>query len=79
MRVQKWDPVISKEHKDKIENYISIGENQGAKLILDGRNYKIQGYEKGFFVGPTLFDYVKKEMTIYKEEIFGPVLSVIRD
>ena len=71
-------PVISKEHKEKIENYISIGESQGAKLILDGRNYKIQGYEKGFFVGPTLFDYVKKEMTIYKEEIFGPVLSVIR-
>ena len=71
-------PVISKELKEKIENYISIGESEGAKLILDGRNYKIQGYEKGFFVGPTLFDYVKKEMTIYKEEIFGPVLSVIR-
>ena len=71
-------PVISKEHKEKIENYISIGESEGAKLVLDGRNYKIQGYEKGFFVGPTLFDYVKKEMTIYKEEIFGPVLSVIR-
>lgn len=71
-------PVISKEHKNKIENYISIGESEGAKLVLDGRNYKIQGYEKGFFVGPTLFDYVKKEMTIYKEEIFGPVLSVIR-
>ena len=71
-------PVISKEHKEKIENYISIGESEGAKLILDGRNYKIQGYEKGFFVGPTLFDYVKKDMTIYKEEIFGPVLSVIR-
>ena len=71
-------PVISKEHKEKIENYISIGESEGAKLILDGRNYKIQGYEKGFFVGPTLFDYVKKDMTIYKEEIFGPVLSVVR-
>ena len=71
-------PVISKEHKEKIENYISIGESEGAKLILDGRNYKLQGYEKGFFVGPTLFDYVKKDMTIYKEEIFGPVLSVVR-
>ena len=71
-------PVISKEHKEKIENYISIGESEGAKLILDGRNYKIQGYEKGFFLGPTLFDYVKKDMTIYKEEIFGPVLSVVR-
>ena len=71
-------PLISKEHKEKVENYISIGEKEGAKLILDGRNYKIQGYENGFFVGPTLFDHVKKDMMIYKDEIFGPVLSVIR-
>jgi malonate-semialdehyde dehydrogenase (acetylating) / methylmalonate-semialdehyde dehydrogenase len=71
-------PVISKEHKNKIENYISLGEKEGAKLILDGRNYKIQGYENGSFVGPTLFDKVNKDMTIYKEEIFGPVLSVVR-
>jgi len=71
-------PVISKEHKSKIENYISQGEKEGAKLILDGRNYEIQGYENGSFVGPTLFDEVNKDMTIYKEEIFGPVLSVVR-
>ena len=71
-------PVISKEHKEKIENYINQGEKEGAKLILDGRNIKIQGYEKGYFVGPTLFDEVTKEMSIYKEEIFGPVLSVVR-
>ena len=71
-------PVISKEHKDKIENYISLGVKEGAKLVEDGRNYKIQGYEKGYFVGPTLFDNVTKDMTIYKEEIFGPVVSVIR-
>ena len=71
-------PVISKEHKEKIENYISSGVNEGAKLILDGRNIKIQGYENGYFVGPTLFDNVTKEMKIYKEEIFGPVLSVVR-
>ena len=71
-------PVISKEHKEKIENYISIGEKEGAKLIADGRNYKIQGYENGYFIGPTLFDNVTKDMTIYKEEIFGPVLSVVR-
>ncbi len=71
-------PVISKEHKEKIENYISIGIKEGAKLIEDGRDYKIQGYENGYFVGPTLFDYVSKNMTIYKEEIFGPVVSVIR-
>ena len=71
-------PVISKEHKEKIENYISIGEKEGAKLVLDGRNFKIQGYENGNFVGPTLFDNVTKDMKIYKEEIFGPVLSVVR-
>ena len=71
-------PLISKEHKEKVENYISIGEKEGANLILDGRNYKIQGYENGYFVGPTLFDNVTKDMKIYKEEIFGPVLSVVR-
>ncbi len=71
-------PVISKEHKDKIEDYISIGVKEGAKLVEDGRNYQIQGYENGYFVGPTLFDNVTSEMTIYKEEIFGPVVSVIR-
>ncbi len=71
-------PVISKEHKKKIENYINIGINEGANLKLDGRQIKIQGYENGNFIGPTLFDNVKEGMTIYKEEIFGPVLSVVR-
>jgi len=71
-------PVISKEHKEKILNYIDIGEKEGATLVLDGRNIKIQGYENGYFVGPTLFDYVQKNMSIYQEEIFGPVLSVVR-
>ncbi len=71
-------PVISREHKEKIENYISIGEKEGATLIEDGRKYKIQGYENGYFVGPTLFDNVTKEMQIYKEEIFGPVVCVVR-
>ena len=71
-------PVISREHKEKISNYIDIGEREGAKLVLDGRNIKIQGYENGHFVGPTLFDNVKKNMKIYEEEIFGPVLSIIR-
>lgn len=71
-------PVISKEHKDKIEDYISKGVEEGANLLLDGRGYKIQGYENGYFIGPTLFDNVTKDMTIYKEEIFGPVLSVVR-
>jgi len=71
-------PVISNDQKKKIENYISAGVNEGARLVLDGRNYNIQGYENGFFVGPTLFDNVTKNMSIYKDEIFGPVLSVIR-
>jgi len=71
-------PVISKEHKEKIEDYISFGEKEGASLVLDGRKCKIQGYENGSFVGPTLFDNVTQNMKIYKEEIFGPVLSVVR-
>ncbi len=71
-------PVISREHKEKIESYISLGEKEGANLIIDGRNINIQGYENGYFIGPTLFDNVNKDMGIYKEEIFGPVLSVVR-
>ena len=71
-------PVISKQHKDKIEDYISLGVKEGATLVEDGRDYKIQGYENGFFLGPTLFDNVTKDMSIYKEEIFGPVVSVVR-
>ena len=71
-------PVITREHKEKILNYINIGEKEGAKLVLDGRNIKIQGYENGHFIGPTLFDNVNQNMKIYKDEIFGPVLSVVR-
>ncbi len=71
-------PLISKDHKTKVEQYITDGVEEGAKLVVDGRNYQIQGYENGYFVGPTLFDNVKEEMKIYKEEIFGPVLSVVR-
>ncbi|PPR41448.1 MAG: putative 3-oxopropanoate dehydrogenase [Alphaproteobacteria bacterium MarineAlpha5_Bin12] len=71
-------PLISKEHLEKVKNYIESGVNDGASLVADGRNFKIQGYENGFFIGPTLFDNVKEDMKIYKEEIFGPVLSVVR-
>ena len=71
-------PVISNEHKEKIEMYISKGLDEGASLVADGRNYKIQGYENGYFIGPSLFDQVTQDMTIYKEEIFGPVLCVVR-
>ena len=85
LKVAPWNdpssemgPVISKEHKQRILNYIDIGVQEGAKLILDGRKINIQGYENGYFVGPTLFDNVKPSMKIYQEEIFGPVLSVLR-
>ncbi len=71
-------PVISAPHRDKIVGYINNGVEQGAKLVTDGRSIRVAGYEKGFFVGPTLFDKVTSEMTIYREEIFGPVLIVVR-
>ncbi len=71
-------PLISKEHLEKVIKYIEDGVNEGAKLIEDGRKIKLQGYENGYFLGPTLFDEVKKEMKIYQEEIFGPVLSIVR-
>jgi len=73
-----YGPVISAAHKAKVENYIQMGVDEGAKLLLDGRGLKLQGHEEGFFVGPTLFDHVKPEMVTYQEEIFGPVLQVVR-
>jgi malonate-semialdehyde dehydrogenase (acetylating)/methylmalonate-semialdehyde dehydrogenase len=71
-------PLVTKEHLSKVKGYVDIGEKEGAKLIVDGRNFKLQGYEKGYYIGGCLFDQVTKDMRIYKEEIFGPVLSVIR-
>ncbi|HDN2511171.1 MULTISPECIES: CoA-acylating methylmalonate-semialdehyde dehydrogenase [Providencia] len=71
-------PVISAQHKAKICDYITSGEKQGATLLVDGRDFKVTGFENGYFVGPTLFDNVTPEMDIYKEEIFGPVLAVVR-
>ena len=71
-------PLITKEHLQKVRGYVDIGVKEGAKLVVDGRNLKLQGYENGFFIGGCLFDNVKKDMRIYKEEIFGPVLSVVR-
>ena len=71
-------PLITKEHLEKVRGYVDIGVKEGAKLVVDGRNLKLQGYENGFFIGGCLFDNVKKDMKIYKEEIFGPVLSVVR-
>lgn len=70
--------VISKQAKERIENYITEAENEGAKILLDGRGIKVEGNENGFYVGPTVLDYVRPEMRIAKEEVFGPVLSIIR-
>ncbi|MFY0596035.1 MAG: CoA-acylating methylmalonate-semialdehyde dehydrogenase [Cognatishimia sp.] len=73
-----FGPVITAQAKDRIEGLISSGVEQGAKILTDGRDLSIQGYEDGYFVGPTLFDDVTPDMDIYKEEIFGPVLSMVR-
>ncbi|MCX5497740.1 CoA-acylating methylmalonate-semialdehyde dehydrogenase [Kaistia dalseonensis] len=77
-RDAEMGPLVSKAHYDKVVGYIDKGVAEGAKLVVDGRGFKLQGYEGGYFVGGTLFDQVDKEMTIYREEIFGPVLSVLR-
>jgi malonate-semialdehyde dehydrogenase (acetylating)/methylmalonate-semialdehyde dehydrogenase len=71
-------PVISKRHQEKVLGYIEKGIQEGAKLILDGRGIKVPGYPNGFYIGPTVFDEVRPEMTIAREEIFGPVVSLIR-
>ncbi len=71
-------PIVTKESHQKILRYIDEGVAAGAELVVDGRGIKLQGYEKGFFLGGCLFDRVTTEMSIYKEEIFGPVLSVVR-
>ena len=71
-------PLVTSDHLKKVKNYIDKGVEEGAELVVDGRNLKLQGYENGFFIGGCLFDNVKKDMRIYKEEIFGPVLSVVR-
>jgi malonate-semialdehyde dehydrogenase (acetylating)/methylmalonate-semialdehyde dehydrogenase len=73
-----FGPVITCQHKDKVVGYIDSAEQQGAKIVVDGRRPKVQGYENGFFVGATLIDGVTTEMDSYKAEIFGPVLQVIR-
>jgi len=71
-------PLVTKQHLEKVKSYVDIGVKEGAKLVVDGRNLKLKGHEKGFYMGGCLFDHVKKNMRIYKEEIFGPVLSVVR-
>jgi malonate-semialdehyde dehydrogenase (acetylating)/methylmalonate-semialdehyde dehydrogenase len=74
----QYGPVVSAAHRAKIAEYIQIGQDEGAELVVDGRDFKLQGYEKGFFIGPSLFDGVKPGMKTYHEEIFGPVLQMVR-
>jgi malonate-semialdehyde dehydrogenase (acetylating)/methylmalonate-semialdehyde dehydrogenase len=71
-------PIVTKEARDRIENYIGVGVAEGAQLVVDGRGHKVTGFENGFFTGGTLFDHVQPTMRIYKEEIFGPVLACVR-
>jgi malonate-semialdehyde dehydrogenase (acetylating) / methylmalonate-semialdehyde dehydrogenase len=73
-----FGPLVTKAHLDKVRSYVDVGVQEGAKLVVDGRGFKMQGYENGFYLGGCLFDDVKSSMRIYKEEIFGPVLSVVR-
>ena len=73
-----FGPLVTRQAQERVTGLIGSGVDQGAKLVVDGRGIKIQGYEKGFFVGPTLFDHVTPQMDIYKQEIFGPVLSTVR-
>ncbi len=71
-------PLVTKAHRDKVASYIDAGESEGAKVVVDGRNVKVDGGEDGFWLGPTLLDNVTPEMSVYTDEIFGPVLSVVR-
>jgi len=71
-------PLISKQHLDKVTSFVDRGVQEGADLLVDGRSISLQGYENGYFIGGCLFDNVQENMSIYKEEIFGPVMSVVR-
>ncbi|KRQ93575.1 CoA-acylating methylmalonate-semialdehyde dehydrogenase [Bradyrhizobium valentinum] len=71
-------PLVTKQHLDKVRAYVNAGVAEGAELVVDGRDFKRQGYENGYFIGGTLFDRVTTEMQVYREEIFGPVLAVAR-
>jgi malonate-semialdehyde dehydrogenase (acetylating)/methylmalonate-semialdehyde dehydrogenase len=73
-----YGPVVTAAHKAKVEGWIETGVREGAELVVDGRGFTLQGYENGFYIGPSLFDHVKPDMQAYKEEIFGPVLQMVR-
>jgi malonate-semialdehyde dehydrogenase (acetylating)/methylmalonate-semialdehyde dehydrogenase len=71
-------PVVTADSRDRIVDYIAQGEAAGAELVVDGRTLRVEGHEDGFWVGPTLFDRVTPDMSIYRDEIFGPVLDIVR-
>ena len=71
-------PLITKQHRDRVAGFVDAGEKEGAKILVDGRALKVPGHERGFFLGPCLLDDVQPGMSVYREEIFGPVLSVVR-
>ena len=73
-----YGPVVTAAHKARVEGWIAKGVEEGAELVVDGRGFSLQGHENGFFVGPSLFDHVKPTMESYREEIFGPVLQIVR-
>jgi len=74
----QYGPVVSAAHRKRISDYIQLGVEEGAELVVDGRGFQLQGYETGFFIGPSLFDQVMPSMKTYQEEIFGPVLQIVR-
>jgi len=71
-------PLVTRQHQEKVKGYVDIGVQEGAELVVDGRDFQAEGHEDGYFVGGCIFDKVTPEMRIYKEEIFGPVLGVVR-
>jgi len=73
-----FGPLVTRQALDRVKSYVNAGVEEGAKLVVDGRDFSLQGYENGFYMGGCLFDHVTPDMKIYKEEIFGPVLSVVR-
>ncbi len=77
-READYGPLVTRAHLEKVRSYVELGLKEGAKLKVDGRSFRMQGYEGGYFLGGCLFDEVKPDMRIYREEIFGPVLSVVR-
>jgi malonate-semialdehyde dehydrogenase (acetylating)/methylmalonate-semialdehyde dehydrogenase len=74
----QYGPVVTAAHRRRVSDYIQLGVEEGAELVVDGRGFSLQGYDEGFFIGPSMFDRVEPDMRTYKEEIFGPVLQIVR-